>query len=80
MYRAAVSEVALLCNMCGSGLLWDFWAYFDRIEVARLVSELRQLRCPEWGIALAIPVHLEPRAVVVFGILSPFGVIVRSIL
>ena len=36
---------------------------FDRVEVGVLVQELLAQSCPHWILAVALPVHLGPRAV-----------------
>ena len=80
IHRSALAEAWALLGHCVGALLWDISSFFDSIEVAILARELLALGCPAWALALAIPVHLAPRAIKCMGATSCFEVILRSVL
>ena len=69
--RQLLVECSALGGLVAVQLLWDLEAFYDSINIAQLLPDVRRWGLPEVPAALALQLHVAPRALQVHGCFAP---------
>ncbi len=69
--RQLLAEVAAARGLCVVQLLWDIEAFYDSIDISKLLADLSNWDFPQVPAALALQLHVAPRALQAHGCFAP---------